>query len=287
MTCHSPLEGFRSASGKGIAFNPKDGYRDLPMQVPCGQCLGCRIDKSRQWALRCVHESTLHELSSFVTLTYDNEHLPASGSLVKKHLQDFIKRLRRFHEYHTGNRFRFYACGEYGDIDGRPHYHAILFGIDFADKKKHTVRGDNIIWRSDKLNEIWGHGHCWLGNVSFQSAAYCARYVIKKIHGPEASAFYGGRVPEFSTMSTKPGIGAGWFAKYKSDAFPSDFLVHQGKKIPVPKFYTDKLTEKELKPIKANRRKKALDNAKNNTPERLAVRAEVLQSKISTLKRSI
>nr|QJB19142.1 MAG: replication initiator protein [Microvirus sp.] len=295
MTCHAPLQGYRSASSKGITFNLKEGYRDFPMSVPCGQCLGCRIDKSRQWALRCVHEASLHELSCFVTLTYDDQHLPPGGTLVKRDLQLFIKKLRRFHEYHNtlpdGTKpapIRFYACGEYGEGLERPHYHVLFFGLQFGDARKHSLSKSGLEQLvSDRLDAIWGRGHCYIGKVSFQSAAYCARYVIKKVTGDRASAHYEGRIPEFSTMSTKPGIGSGWFDKYKSDAFPSDFLVHQGKRIPVPKFYTDKLSDKELKPIKRRRKQYALDKAHDNTPQRLAVRAEVLEAKYKRLKREL
>lgn len=294
MTCHTPLQGYRSVSSKGITFNPKKGYRDFPMSVPCGQCLGCRIDKSRQWALRCVHEASMYELSCFVTLTYDDAHLPPGGTLVKRDLQLFLKRLRRNYEYYKtvdGKKFspiRFYACGEYGDDLGRPHYHALLFGVHFLDARKHSQSKSGLEqFVSARLDKLWGLGNCYIGKVSFQSAAYCARYVIKKVTGDRASGHYAGRIPEFSTMSTKPGIGSGWFDKFKSDAFPSDFLVHQGKRIPVPKFYTDKLSESEAKPIKRKRKQDALDKHANNTPERLAVRAEVLQAKFKRLKREL
>ena len=136
MPCYRPIKGYRSRrlnaeTGKRpVVFNPRDGFYDQPVDLPCGQCIGCRLERSRQWAIRCVHEASLHERNCFITLTYRDECLPTNGSLDLDAFQKFMKRLRR----RFGEGVRFFHCGEYGENFGRPHYHAILFNLDFSDK---------------------------------------------------------------------------------------------------------------------------------------------------------
>jgi len=302
MPCYSPLTGYQSRSltdnGKRkIVFNRSHGFADKPMQVPCGQCIGCRIDRSRMWAIRCVHESRMHDSSCFITLTYDLEHLPADLGLHKIHLQNFFKRVRN-----AGHIFRYFACGEYGDQSKRPHYHAILFGINFAsDRKKHSItKQDHILYTSKTLSDLWGKGHALLSEFSYQTAAYTARYVMKKQNGANAGQHENytrltpdGELiqvqPEFALMSRNPGLGSSWFAKYQKDAFPSDYLVHQGKKHPVPRFYLDKLQvqdEKACNKIK-QKRKLARKNDPDSTPQRLNDREICKLSKIKQLQRTL
>ncbi|AXH75719.1 MAG: replication initiator protein [Microviridae sp.] len=304
MPCYSPLQGYKSkyatANGKHkITFNRAHGFVDIPMSVPCGQCIGCRIDKSREWAIRCVHEAKMHQSNCFLTLTYDDEHLLAGHTLVKEHLQKFLKRLR----HHYGS-FRFFACGEYGDETKRPHYHAIIFGLDFhEDRKKHSTNGrGDILFKCDKLQEIWGHGHILIGSFNYASAAYTARYCMKKQTGKDSHnhAQYHridpttGEIiqvnPEFACMSLRPGIGSAWYEKYKADAFPSDFLVHAGKQHPVPRYYSDKLKKEDettYKKIKLKRLKFRDEHKENSTPDRLYTREECKAAQINTLKRKI
>lgn len=238
MPCYNPLQGYRSrhlnASGKrSIAFNIHDGFIDQPITVPCGQCIGCRLERSRQWAIRCVHEASLYDENCFVTLTYDNAHLPDDGSLDKTHFQKFMKRLRK---YYGNYRLRYFHCGEYGERFARPHYHLCIFGFDFPDKELWKETSGGKLYISDTLNEIWGKGYCVLGDVTFESAAYVARYITKKITGDKADEHYVDkktgvlRLPEYITMSRRPGIGSDWYSKYSTDAFPSDFIVIRGKK---------------------------------------------------------
>ena len=187
MACYHPLKGYRSSeltkNGKRkIVFNRNQGYADLPVTVPCGQCIGCRLERSRQWAIRCHHEASLYENNSFITLTYADEYLPQNGSLDLNAQQKFFKRLRK--KYGSG--IRFYACGEYGSKFGRPHYHACLFNHDFADKTLWKITNDVPLYRSSSLEELWPYGHSSVGNVTFQSAAYVARYILKKITGEHA-----------------------------------------------------------------------------------------------------
>lgn len=269
----------------------------MPMTVPCGNCIGCRIDKSRQWALRCVHEAKLHALNSFVTFTYDENNLPYYNNLYKSELQLLLKRIRK--QY---GQFRYYACGEYGDTTSRPHFHVIFFGIDFSEDRKYykQTKGGEKLYKSEKLNSVWGNGFAVIGNFNYATAAYTARYVMKKVTGKSAQSHYTrtdirtGEVyqlnPEFALMSLKPGLGSGWYEKFKTDAFPSDFLVHQGKKHSVPRFYTDKLKREDETThtaIKIKRKKAQAANKSECTPDRLRVREDVKLSKIKTLTRSI
>jgi len=239
----------------------------------------------------------MHELSTFVTLTYDDENLPSSGSLMKAHFQGFMKRLRKFH----GAPVRFFHCGEYGETTRRPHYHAILYGIDFADKKPHSKnqRGDKI-YKSETLAKIWGKGHCLIGSVTHESAAYVARYIMKKISGEAANGHYQnvdlqtGEIhrltPEYVTMSNRPGIGHSWFVKHAKDVFPSDTAIVRGKETLPPKYYLRKLAEqnsKAQKAITAKRIRRAKKHSADSTPERLSARLTCKLAQISTLKRNL
>lgn len=314
MPCFDPRKGYRSKtvnpSGKrSIVFNVHEGFKDRPVEIPCGQCAGCRVQRSIEWAIRIHHESQQHTYNSFLTLTYNEENLPADGGLRVKHFQDFMKRLRRapdLNEYQgkflmDSDRIRFFHCGEYGEQRARPHYHACIFGLDFADKIPWSNQRGNIIYQSDSLNKLWEKGHCTIGNLTFESAAYVARYITKKITGEMADLYYSeidpdtGEIlreikPEYVTMSRRPGIGKNWFEKYKGDAFPDDFIVIKGRKFPVPKYYkaqlekTDSVEFVKLRGRSLNRAWKAKDNP-HNQPERLRVREEVFHSKVMKLKR--
>lgn len=305
MPCFYPVKGWYSASktalGKrAVVFTLKGALIDRPVTIPCGRCSGCRLEKSRQWAVRCTHESTLHLNNSFITLTYDSANLPPYGSLQISHFQKFMKRLRK-ELGKNGKKLRFFHCGEYGDREGRPHYHALLFGFDFSDKYywRTTDRGDKL-YRSPTLERLWPFGASEIGNVTFESAAYVARYNMKKITGPMAEDYYSrvnlntGEIvkiqPEYLTMSRRPGIGAGWFDKFKTDAYPSDKLTLRGKQMRPPRFYDNRyeiLDPVRMDKIKAKRAREGKKCVDNNTPERLAVREEVQQHKLKKLKRTV
>lgn len=251
MSCFKPLTGwyskYKNPSGKrSIVFNSRealDPYHSL--SIPCGQCIGCRLEKSRQWAIRCSLESQLYQNSYFLTLTYDDEHLPKSGSLVPDDLQKFLKRLRRYVEYHGSyKKIRFFACGEYGDNFLRPHYHAIIFNLDISDLKRFSTSfSGDIYYTSETINQIWKNGYVIIGEVTFESCAYVARYVTKKMTGSQADFYYEGRQPEFVRMSRRPGIGSAWLDQYKSDVYPHDYIViRDGIKVKPPKYF-DKLFE--------------------------------------------
>lgn len=317
MTCFRPLRAYRStektSGGKAaLTFNPlKSHVEGSSFCVPCGRCIGCRIDRSRQWAMRCLHEAKCHGANCFITLTYDQQNVPVDYSVKLRDWQHFMKRLR----HSSSEKIRFFACGEYGDQNLRPHYHALLFNYDFTDKKYFTTRNGNRIYKSTTLDEIWGKSSLnEIGDVTFKSAAYCARYVMKKINGDRADDHYtrvspiDGNVyrvdPEFAVMSRRPGLGADWFAQYQSDAFEvsnvevngrkfvrdvQDFIVVDGRRVVPPRFYTDKLSEEDRRAVKRARAAQAAkpQSKFNNSAERLAVREEVQAARLSRLQRKL
>lgn len=241
MPCYYPLTGYHgqefTASGKrSIVFDPGKARFGVPISLPCGRCIGCRLERSRQWAIRLVHEGSLHQDKCFLTLTYAPEFLPSDHSLDVTEFQRFMKRLRK---YVAPLKVRFFHCGEYGEQLGRPHYHCILFGYDFPDKLIFQRGSDPSLnlYTSKVLAELWPLGFSTIGQVTFESAAYVARYVVKKWMGPGAEDHYQGRKPEYTTMSRRPGIGAGWLAKFESDVFPADEVVLRGRKLAPPKYY--------------------------------------------------
>lgn len=294
MPCYHPLRAYR-APGGGVAFNPKKGYVDLPLDLPCGQCIGCRLERSRQWAIRCVHESQMHKANCFVTLTYDGENLPSDGGLRVSDWQKFAKRLRK-----AVGPFRFFHCGEYGDVSLRPHYHACLFGVDFSADRvliRRAPGGESNLYFSSLLSRTWGAGHCSVGDLTYESAAYVARYVLKKITGPERQSAYSridartGEVvevsPPYVTMSRRPGVGSTWFEKFRGDVYPGDLVVHKGRKFRPPRFYDSRLPAEELEVYKAKRVAKAAARSDDVTPQRLEVREFVAGARLSALRRSL
>jgi len=253
--------------------------------------------------MRCYHEASLHDDNIFITLTYDNDHLPEDRSIRYRDYQLFMKRLLVYadrHLNHPGG-IKFYMCGEYGENFGRPHYHACLFNFDLPDKRLWRMEREIPLFTSEILTDLWGLGHTSVGSVTFQSAAYVARYIMKKVTGDAADDHYehvdletglvSQRTPEFTRMSLQNGgIGGQWFDRYKSDVFPDDFVVINGKKVTPPRFYTNRyeiLYPDEVARIKRARKKRAETRAADNTPERLRVREQVLQSRITRLKRTI
>lgn len=197
-------------------------------------------------------------------------------------------------------RVRFFVCGEYGEELLRPHYHACLFGYDFPDKKPVSYfAASQKSWRSPLLERLWPYGHTHLGTLNVRSAAYAARYVLKKVTGHSAVDYYKRSdsdgvihqlVPEFARMSLRPGIASAWFSKYRSDVTTFDYVVHEGKKFPVPKYY-DRLLERDdpdlLARWKEDRELRALPFRPDGSPERLLVRETVEAARIKTLTRNL
>ena len=222
-------------------FLKNTGGRGDLLQLPCGQCMECRIAKAREWSIRLLHESFLHDRNCFVTLTYDPEHLPEDNSLHYDHIQNFLKRLRKYLFEKYGRLIRFYCCGEYGTKSMRPHFHLIIFGEDFSfDRKLWSVRNGFKLFRSDTLERFWTYGFSSIGSVSYDSVMYVARYVTKKITGNLAEFYYDGLKPEFSRMSRRPGIGHDFVERYSSDIYNFDEVVIGKLKLRPPKYY-DKL----------------------------------------------
>lgn len=242
------------------------------------------------WALRCVHEASRWDDNCFITLTYDDEHLPVDGSLVKHHFQDFMKRLRRRIE---PVRIRFFHCGEYGERLKRPHYHALIFGFDFRDRVLFTERGEVKVYTSEFLTEVWGKGFCTVGDVCFESAAYVARYCVKKVSGERKYFHYVSPdgvmlQPEYTTMSRGSGIGRDWFDEFGSDVFPSDECVLRGRVLKPPRYYQKlyQVDDAEGHDLVLAKRKEFFQRHQADcTPERLAVREVVQEAALSLLKR--
>lgn len=234
----------------------------------------------------------MHDRNCFVTLTYDQVKLPPDGGLRVRDWQLFAKRLRK-----ERGRFRFFHCGEYGDLNKRPHYHAILFGMDFDDKIFLKESGSGRLYTSPALERIWGHGLVSVGDVTYESAAYVARYCVGKLTGEEGAKAYArfnsetgemwGVRPPYTTMSRRPGIGAEWFKRFASDVYPSDEVVHKGRRFRPPRFYDSKLDEAELDALKRKRRDQVSARKDELTYDRLQAREEFSSAKAGSLKRSV
>lgn len=245
-----------------------------------------------------MHEAQLYgDNNSFITLTYSDDFLPEHSTLVPEHWTIFIRELRRSIYPAT---VRYYMCGEYGENFGRPHYHAILFGLDFPDKTPHARGVQGITYTSPSLEKLWGKGFCTIGTVTFESAAYCARYVIKKQLGKSAGAYYRTvdketgelvtRLPEYARMSLRPGIASDWFEQNHHDVFPSDHVILKGHPVDVPKYYDRKLEQRDpalLESIKERRAAHAEKHEVNNTKARLKVREKSQHLKLKRLKRTL
>lgn len=300
MPCYSPLRAVLVSGPEGnrLAFNLKDGGKAI--SLPCGRCIGCRLERARQWAVRIMHESKMHTENSFLTLTYKPECLPENGTLVVQDCQLFLKRLRK---KLSPLKIRFFLCGEYGERFTRPHYHCIMFGYSFPDKIKYSERNGMMLYESEELNDTWGLGDCRIGDVTFESAAYVSNYATKKITGPKSAEHYQGRKPEFLVMSRRPGIGNSWYQKFSTDVYPSDEVIVRGQTTRPPRYY-DQILEKNnpvlLETLKAKRQKMAdeleaftlkgghvVHVAPSNNARRLAVRELVASAKFAQKTRNL
>lgn len=314
QTCN----GFTAVSGSkpivspdGLAYHSFDGRSSVSARaitdfvyVPCGQCIGCRLDHSREWANRMMMElqDPANVFNWFLTLTYDDDHLPLSGfeddaglhitySLSKSDLQRFLKRLRK---HFTGTRIRYYACGEYGSTTYRPHYHLILYNVPLVDLKyRQHVDGCNY-YTSDTISALWPDGFHLLTDVTWDTCAYTARYVTKKFKGQAAHVYDDlGIVPEFSTMSLKPGLGYWYFENHLDEIYAHDHFYLSSPRGSIScrsPAYFDKLYDvehhDELMALKSHRLSLAehaqqLLEAQTSLPylEALAAKEEVFKSK--------
>lgn len=243
--CTSPYPAWKVFDGDKVTWkvgsnrNVDNSYSDEFMLVPCGQCIECRLAHAREWSNRCMMESQYHSQSLFLTLTYDDEHLPQEStvifndetgefladvhSLVKKDLTDFIKRLR----YYYDKPIRYIACGEYGSKTYRPHFHLIVFGLDLNDLKilKRNYKGD-IYYTSAFLGKVWTFGHHIIGSVTPESCGYVARYTTKKLLGKDGKLYEKYNiVPPYLVMSRNPGIGYQWLQDHKESIYTYDNIT--------------------------------------------------------------
>jgi len=292
MPCYYPIKAYKLndplITGKRqLVFNLSQGCNYVEQMIPCGHCIGCRLQKTQQWAIRCVHEASLYDDNSFITLTYDEKFVEKNYSLENRDFPLFMKRLRK---YFAPKKIRFFHCGEYGDKLRRPHHHACLFNLKFPDEQIIFQKKDIKLNTSKILSELWPYGFSTVGEMNYQTAAYVARYTIKKIGGEKAKDHYQGRKPEYATMSRKPGLGLEWIKQYKTDVYPHDFVVNQkGKKLKPPKYY-DKYLENLDNLMYTKIKQDRVDLAKNNpdnSHERLYARRIVKQLKLKELERSI
>lgn len=303
MACFSPLTAYRSrdvnASGKrSMVFNVAYAIdKDVSYSLPCGQCIGCRLKYSAQWAARCHHESLMHSDNCFLTLTFNDEHLPKDGSVSVRDCQLFLKRLRKFV---FPQKLRYAYCGEYGELFLRPHYHFLIFGFDFKDKYLWSQKNGSSLFRSPQLEKLWPFGNSLIGSVSFESSAYVARYMIKKQKGkdswlkymeidPSTGEILRERSKEFFHTSRRPGIGRPWLDKFSSDVYPKDYFNIDGREISPPRFYDnffEKIDPLRMDDIRAERELSASRWKFDSTPERLTVREKVKLAEIRTLTRS-
>lgn len=255
----------------------------------------------------------MHERNCFITLTYDQEHLPSDRGLRVEDFQKFAKRLRK----RCGS-FRFYHCGEYGSRNLRPHYHALLFGLDFAGDRVQIQEKPYPRFRSSTLDEVWGLGRTDVGNLTYETAAYCARYVHKAEPGRPKDLAPGDDDPrltrfdpdtgecwqvrrEYSTMSRNPGLGARWLEKFHTDVYPSDEVVHNGQSYPVPRYYDERVQSPDFSPkrppsgvfsvlvedAKDARRRASMKRKEDLTPERLAVRERNAVARLRLRRREL
>lgn len=250
----------------GVFIDRATGEVCEPFDVPCGQCLQCRLDYARVWSERCMLEAASHEHNWFLTLTYDDYFLPYGEkdypTLKPEDLTAFMKNLReRYSTLYDLDGIRFFGCGEYGDHTARPHYHLLVFGLPVPDIKLHSVSSAGFdIFTSDFLNSIWKKGFVTLGEVTYQSAAYTARYCQKKAGKdlPDYDAL--GIKKEFVRMSRRPGIGGLYYAQNADEIARTDKIYLPEGKISSSFRYFDRLAERDgrsLDLIKDNRRKRA------------------------------
>lgn len=326
MACHYPLRVWHSkevnkTGRRPLVFRIEEALEtDKDFQIGCGRCAGCRLERSRQWAMRITNEAQMHSENCFITLTFDDVHLDkrkpvdingnrlSNWSIWPREFQLFMKRLRK---RYPGKKIRYFHCGEYGDHPevnqnlGRPHYHAIIFNHNFADKIEFGSSGEHKYYISRELRELWPFGNNIIGEVAFDSAAYVARYAMKKRNGPATEGWYTRTLgvnpstaeifseplhPEYVTMSKKPGIGAAWFKKYQeTDLYNKDYVMINGKKCRAPKYY-DRLLE-ETDPEKyeeiKEKRSEEMENLEELDINRLMVLEESQEVKLNRKRRAV
>ena len=347
MPCFHPLDAWvhptkKTDKGKKLLlfkYDPRVCNGPTPdLQTQCGRCVGCRLGKSREWSVRCMHEASLYWDNCWLTLTLNDEYLatrPNPYSVQrgqKSELTRFLKRLRK--KYGSG--IRYFYCAEYGETcffcnkheqkcrcgsfhpwRGRPHYHVCIFNHDFNDKRFYKTINGCHHYTSDALDALWtdpssglNMGYATISELTPDSAAYTARYSLKKITGDMADKDnpvtkikhyerinpYGeivSLIPEYNNMSrgskklNTGGIGKGWLDKYPKEVLDNDAVLFKELRIKPPRYYDQKLSDIDPFTVEENKLKRIdkAENSPDNTPERLEVREYITKQKTSTLRR--
>lgn len=279
MACYHPIPAHQGGTGEKVRLWPPVGTANL--QLPCGRCLGCATDLATDWAHRAELEASHWQNNSFLTLTYDEAHLPENAHLRPADLTRFIKRLRRGLDRqdpallrHPSSGLRYLASGEYGDKSSRPHFHILLFNCDFADK---VLTAKNL-YESETLRKYWKLGGHKIGDLTGASANYVAQYSLKKLVTPEERHDENGEMYHrpFIRMSLKPPIGETWLRQYKND-LQHGYLIRNARKKRIPRGLKKQLAK--LDPQLAEQATfKALQN-KNPTRHNLQAAEIIHQSK--------
>jgi len=340
MACFQPLNAYlnygeKTENGRSVIVFKLQETSPLfeNVKLPCGKCIGCQIQKSKDWATRCYHEASLYDDNMFITLTYNEQNIDKNKSLDKKAFPKFMKRFRKKYSGTKGIKnekgklefpIRYFHCGEYGSDFDRPHHHACIFNFAFNDMELLKVKNDVKLYRSESLERLWSKeikpsdyhcydsntvfesagkyyvklGYCTIGDVTFESAAYIARYCTKKFYGADKKNYINSLdtetgecvylTPEFVSMSRRPGIGKKFFDKrHKSDIYNKDFCTINGSKLKPPKYY-DRLYD-QIDPLDFERiRKKRRIQIKNTdtSPRRLLAREKVAEARLKTKERT-
>lgn len=234
------------------------------------------------WAFRALAEASLYPSNWFLTLTYSPEHLPPHGALQHRDWQLFAKRVRR-----SLGSFRYLMCGEYGPQTLRPHYHALLFGLDLPDAERTGMRRGHSVFRSKRLEQAWGLGLLELGSVSPMSARYCAGYVLKDTRQPSRVIEETGEVVSlpapYGRMSLKPGLGDAWIRRYYPEVFAHGACYSADKRFRIPdrfKHILDGIDPVAYESLQAESIEQA-SRSPDNTRERLAVRESLALSSLA------
>lgn len=271
MACFHPLPAWEFQGLSRLVLTGKP----IPVEFPCGKCIGCQQSRQRAWALRITHEAQINPPSCFITLTYNE---PCYPSLNPQDFKAFIRRVVAAY-----GPTRYFMAGEYGSLNGRPHFHSILFGRDFARSYPVSGSGEATVYASPDLSRLWPHGFSSISGVTLQSARYVAKYTVKTARTSASHSLdpFTGEliplVPEFARMSRRPGIGAAWFDKYWRDVYAArdGVCLQDGVVVPPPRYYDDRLDV--LDPVRRTRSRfdrviAAAARSGDSTRDRLRVR---------------